>query len=53
MINEIADFLWVSRTGTILRSRHEVGHHVIPEHLRPVVQTTVENAQIIVLVGHT
>lgn len=53
MINKIADFLWVSRAGTVLRSRHEVGHHVIPEHLRPVVQTTVENTQIIVLVGHT
>lgn len=50
MINEVADFLRVGGARPVLRSRHEVWHHVVPEHLGPVVQTTVENTQIIVLV---
>lgn len=50
MINEVADFLGVGRAGPVLRSRHEVWHHVISEDFWPVVQTTVENTQIIVLV---
>lgn len=50
MINEVADFLRVGRARPVLRSGHEVWHHVISEDFWPVVQTTVENTQIIVLV---
>lgn len=50
MVNEVADLLWVGGTRLVLRSRHEVWQHVIAEHLRPVVQTTMENTQVIVLV---
>lgn len=55
IINEVANFIRVGRTGPVLvlRSRHEVWHHVIPEHLGPVVQTTVQNTQIIVLMENT
>lgn len=50
VVNEVADLLWVGGTRLVLWSRHEVWHHVIAEHLRPVVQTTMENTQIIILV---
>lgn len=53
VINKIANFIGVGRARTVLRSRHQDGRHVIPEDLRPVVQATVENAEVIVLVGHT
>lgn len=50
MVDEVADLLWVGGTRLVLRSRHEVWHNVVAEHLRPVVQTTVEDAQVVVLV---
>lgn len=53
MINKIANFLWVGRARTVLRSGHQDGRHIIPEDLRPVVQPTVENTEVIVLVGQT
>lgn len=53
VIDKIANFLWVGRARTVLRSRHQDGHHVIPEDLGPVVQTTVEDTEIVVLVGQT
>lgn len=49
MVNEVANFLWIGRARLVLRSRHEIWHHVIPEHLWAVVQSTMENTQIIVL----
>lgn len=53
--DEVADFIRVGWAGPVLvlRSWHEVWHHVVPEHLRPVVQSTVENTQIIVLMENT
>ena len=55
VIDEVADFIWVGWAGPVLvlRSCHEVWHHVVPEHFGPVVQTTVENTQIIVLMENT
>lgn len=51
VVNKVADVLGVGRARPVLRSRHEVWHHIVPEHIRTVVQTAMENAQIIVLMG--
>lgn len=53
IIDEVADFLWVGRTRPVLRSGHKVWYHVVSEHLGAVVQTTVQNTQIIVLKKNT
>lgn len=53
IIDEVTDFVRVGGARPVLRSRHEVGQHVVPEHLGPVVQTTVENTQVIVLMENT
>lgn len=53
IINKVANFLWVGGTRPVLWSWHEVWHHIVPKYLRPVVQTTVKNTQIIVLRENT
>lgn len=53
IINEVANFFWVGGARPVLRSWHEVWHNIVPEHLWPVVQTTVKNTQIIVLTENT
>lgn len=48
IVDEVTDLVWGGGARPVLRSRHDIWHYVIPEHVEVVVRTTVENTQLIV-----
>lgn len=52
IIDEVADIFWVGRAWHVLMGWHINWNHVVPEHIRFVVQTTVKNTQVIILEKH-
>lgn len=52
-MDEVADVLGVGGTGPVLWHLHVIWLDVIPEHLRTVVQPTMEDAQVIILMEDT